>query len=138
MVLLDEVVLSPSELDVEVGSVLEVVEGTVGSGVEEGDAEVVGSVVVGSAVEEVEVVVGSLLVVDSSVEVSLEDVEVDEVVGVVSGASEVEEEVVSVVRSDTMLETPALWAATAVNSRACMKSERLDRRMVGIMNVSTE
>jgi hypothetical protein len=135
VVLLDEVVLSPSVLGAEVGSVLGVVEGTVGSGVEEGDAEVVGSVVVGSVVEEVEVVVGSVLVVDSSVEVSLEDVEVDEVVGVVSGASEVEEEVV---RSDTMLETPALWAATAVNSRACMKSERLDRRMVGITNVSTE
>ena len=34
-----------------------------------------------------------------------------------------------------MLETPALWAATAVNRRAWMKSERLERRMIGITNV---
>ena len=38
---------------------------------------------------------------------------------------------VSVVRSDTTLETIPLWAATAVNSRAWTKSERLERRMVG-------
>lgn len=101
VVLLDEVVLPLSSFAAEVGSVLEVVEGTVGSGVEEGSAEVVGpvvveSVVVGSVgVEEVEVVVG-LDVVVGSVEVSSEVVEgvEDEVVDVVSGASEVEDEVV--------------------------------------------
>lgn len=97
VVLWDEVVLSLSELVAEVGSVVEVVEGTVGSGVEEGSADVVGSVVdsvvVGSAeVEESEVVGDSDVVVGSAV-VSSEVVE-DEVVDVVSGASEVEDEVV--------------------------------------------
>ena len=99
VVLWDEVVLSLPALVAEVGSVLEVVAGTVGSEVEEGSAEVVGSVVesavVGSVeVEEVVVVVGSAVVV-GSVEVSSEVVEEDdEVVDVVSGASEVEDEVV--------------------------------------------
>lgn len=98
VVLWDEVVLSLPALVAEVGSVLEVVAATVGSEVEEGSAEVVGSVVesvvVGSVVEEVEVVVGSDVVV-GSVEVSSEVVEEDdEVVDVVSGASEVEDEVV--------------------------------------------
>lgn len=97
VVLWDEVVLSLSGLVAEVGSVVEVVEGTVGSGVEEGSAEVVGSVVgsvvVGSAeVEESEVVGDSDVVVGSGV-VSSGVVE-DEVVDVVSGASEVEDEVV--------------------------------------------
>lgn len=108
VVLWDEVVLSLllSALVAEVGSVLEVVEPTVGSGVEEGSAEVVGAVVesavvVGSVeVGSVEVVVGSDVVV-GSVEVSSgvveEDEEGDEVVDVVSGASEVEDEVVRVV-----------------------------------------
>lgn len=138
VVLLDEVVLSLLAFGVEVGSVLEVVEGTVDSAVEEGSAEVVGSVAEEGAVEveEVVVVVGSAVVL-GSVEVSLEVVEVDEVVDVVSGTEE-EDEVVSLVISDTMLERPALWAATAVNSRAWMKNERLERRMVGITNVSTE
>lgn len=137
VVLLDEVVLSLLAFGVEVGSVLEVVEGTVDSAVEEGSAEVVGSVAEEGAVEveEVVVVVGSAVVL-GSVEVSLEVVEVDEVVDVVSGTEE--DEVVSLVISDTMLERPALWAATAVNSRAWMKNERLERRMVGITNVSTE
>lgn len=99
VVLWDEVVLSLPALVAEVGSVLEVVAATVGSEVEEGSAEVVASVVesvvVASVeVEEVEVVVGSAVVV-GSVEVSSEVVEEDdEVVDVVSGASEVEDEVV--------------------------------------------
>jgi hypothetical protein len=37
-----------------------------------------------------------------------------------------------------MLETPALWAATAVTSRAWMRSESLDKRMVGITKVQTK
>lgn len=139
VVLWDEVVLSLPALVAEVGSVLEVVAATVDSEVEEGSAEVVGSVVesavVGSVEVEEVVVVGSDVVV-GSVEVSSEVVEEDdEVVDVVSGASEVEDEVVWLVTSDTMLETTALWAATAVNNRAWMKNDRLERRMVGITNV---
>jgi hypothetical protein len=124
LVLLDVVMLSA--LDGEVGSVLEVVEETVGSGVLEGSADVVGSA--GVEEDEVEVVgIGSEEVVASSEDEELD--EVVEVVGVVSGASEVDVE--EVVRSLTMLGTPALWAATAVNSRAWRKNERLDRRMAG-------
>lgn len=83
-------------------------------------------------VEEVEEVVGSAEVVGASEVVgSAEDVEEvdDDVEEVVSGASEVVDEVVSLVRS-TMLETPALCAATAVNSSAWTKNERLERRIL--------
>jgi hypothetical protein len=88
--------------------------------------------VVEEDVEEDEDVVGSADVVGASEVVDdVEDVEeVDDEVGVVSGASELEDEVVSLVRSGKMLEGPALWAATAVNRSAWTKNERLERRMV--------
>jgi len=75
VVLWDEVVLSLPALVAEVGSALEVVEATVGSGVEEGSAEVVGavveSVVVGAVVESVVV---DAVVVDSDVVVGCVEV----------------------------------------------------------------
>jgi hypothetical protein len=107
-----EVVLLLSELVVEAGPLLvDVVWATVGS------AEVVGSAAVEEEeeeeVEEVEDVVGSADVIGASEVVDdVEDVEEvddeDDVVGVVSGASELEDEVVSLVRSCKMLEAPAL------------------------------
>jgi hypothetical protein len=87
-------------------------------------AEVVGSADEVVGVEEVEEVVDSLEVVGSA-EVE-EDEDDDEVVGVDS--AELDEEV-SLGRFRTS-ETPPLWAATAVNSRAWTKNERLERRMM--------
>jgi hypothetical protein len=89
-----------------------------------GSAEVVGSADEVVGVEEVEEVVGSLEVVGSA-EVE-EDEDDDEVVGVDS--AELDEEV-SLVRF-RISETPPLWAATAVNSRAWTMNERLERRMM--------
>lgn len=114
------VILVPSELVVAAGSlVVEVVWATVGSA----DGVVSAGTVVEEVVEVVEDVVGSAdLVGASEVVDEVEDVEEvvdDDVDEVVSGAWELEdEEVVSLVRSCTMLEAPALWAATAVNRSA--------------------
>jgi hypothetical protein len=97
---------------------------------EEEEEDVVGSAaVVGSAdgvveVEEVEEVVCSLVVVGS---VEVEEVEVDDE-DVDVGSAELDEEV-SLVRF-RISETPPLWAATAVNSRAWTMNERLERRMM--------
>jgi hypothetical protein len=60
---------------------------------------------------------------------------VEDDVEVVSGTDsevEVEDEVVPVVVSCRLVEIPALWAATAVNSRAWMKNERLERRITNV------
>lgn len=126
-VVLDEVVLSGLEVE-EAGSSLEVVEGAVVSGVDDGSADEVGSAGLEEEEEEevVEVVgTGSGVVVVGGTSEDSEE-EVDEDVDVVSGGSEEE---VSDVISGRILVTAALWAATAVNSRAWMKNERLDRRM---------
>lgn len=135
MVLGAEVVWLLSELDVDAGPL--VVEAEVWATVESaevvsaGAAEVVEEV---EEVDEVEEVVGSAEVVGSSEVVGasevVDDVD-DDVVEVVSGASELEDEVVSLVISETMLERPALCAATAVNSSAWTKNERLEIRIFG-------
>lgn len=132
------VVLLLSELDVDPAALVvgAVVWATVESAevVSAGAALVVEEVEDVEEVEEVEEVVGSAEVVGASDVVGasevVDDVD-DDVEEVVSGASELEDEVVSLVTSCTMLETPALWAATAVNRSAWTKNERLERRMLG-------
>jgi hypothetical protein len=59
--------------------------------------------------------------------VEVEEVEVDDE-DVDVGSAELDEEV-SLVRF-RISETPPLWAATAVNSRAWTMNERLERRMM--------